>query len=399
MITRVKSARVSTNTRPRIIAARIAAAAPGLRAMPSQAAEAMRPCPSAPPKAARAMPKPAAIAKRPLPPAAAAPVSCANADGTINITAANATNTTIHFFITSSLSSQGLQVQTLKPDELPPGGGSRTPCSRAHTEAANCRKRCTGKARLMLVGRSHAQVNRGQHSKDVGLNDGHKHMEADESDGNRGRQQADDNAEDRGLRPSRDSSHGKEAQENRVQKIAGDNVGPETNGERKNAGRRADDLNGEKEDGQQPVAKLLRRTRKRQKVAASAVVANALPVEIQKRQNGAGQRNRFVGRGRGKNRNDAEQVRQEHENRNGTNERNQLEGAVVDVFFEKILDAETEGICEQEFGDLLHGSGLLHRKARTEKEGQERGKNQNDYAHHNMLRDGSLGIFRRDMKP
>src|SRR6267143_2117334 len=183
MITKVKSASVSTNTKPRIIAARIAAAAPGLRAMPSQAAEAMRPCPSAPPKAASAMPKPAAMANRPLPPAAAAPVSCANADGAINITAANATNTIIHFFITSSLSSQGLQVQTLKPDELPPGGGSRTPCSRAHTEAANCRHKFTGKARLVLVGRSHAQINRGQHRKDIGLNDGHKDMQADKAMG------------------------------------------------------------------------------------------------------------------------------------------------------------------------------------------------------------------------
>src|SRR5882762_180666 len=386
MITRVKSARVSTNTKPRIIAARIAAAAPGLRAMPSQAAEAMRPCPSAPPKAASAMPKPAAMANRPLPPAAAAPVSCANADGAINITAANATNTIIHFFITSSLSSQGLQVQTLKPDELPPGGGSRTPCSRAHTEAANCRHKFTGKARLVLVGRSHAQINRGQHRKDIGLNDGHKDMQADKGDGNRGRKHGDNNAEDRGLRPSRDSGHGKEAQENRVQKVARNNVGPEADSQGENAGRSADDFNGKKQNSQRPIAKLSRRTGKREQVAANAVVADALPVEIQKRQDGACQRNRLIGCRGGK-------------NRDGTNEWNQLEGTVVDILFEKILDAETERVGEQELGDLLHRSRLLHGKARTEKEGQERGKNQNHNSHHDMFRDGSLGVFRRDMKP
>src|SRR5260221_4076985 len=42
-IASVNSTSVSTNTRPRIIAARIGPAAPGLRAMPSQAADAMRP--------------------------------------------------------------------------------------------------------------------------------------------------------------------------------------------------------------------------------------------------------------------------------------------------------------------------------------------------------------------
>src|SRR5467141_3744445 len=291
MITRVKSARVSTNTKPRIIAARIAAAAPGLRAMPSQAAEAMRPCPSAPPKAASAMPKPAAMAMRPLPPAAAAPVSCANADGAINITAASATNTIVHFFITASLSSQGLQVQTLKPDELPPGGGSRTPCSRAHTEAADCRQKVTGKGRLVLVGRGHAQINRGQHCKNIGLNDGHKNMQPDKGDGNRGREHGDDNAEDGGLRPGRHSGHGKEAKENRVEKVAGHNIGPEADRQGENACRSADDFDRKKQKSQRPITKLFRRTGKGEKVVAGAVMLDSLPVEIQKGKNRAPQRN------------------------------------------------------------------------------------------------------------
>jgi len=49
----------------------------------------------------------------------------------------------------------------------------------------------------MLVGRGHAQVDRGQHREDVGLNDAHKDMQADKGDGNRGGQHSDNHAEDR----------------------------------------------------------------------------------------------------------------------------------------------------------------------------------------------------------
>src|ERR1700687_3946912 len=191
-MTSVKSASVSTNTRPRIIAARIAAAAPGFRAMPSQAADAIRPCPSAAPNAASAMPKPAAMAISPLPPAAAPAESCANADGATSITATSATNTIVHFFITSSLSSQGLQVQTLKPDESPPGGGSRTPCSRAHTGAALCRQNSPAKTQLVLVRHCHAQIDGRQNRENVCLDDRNENVQSYECNGNRHRENCHD---------------------------------------------------------------------------------------------------------------------------------------------------------------------------------------------------------------
>src|SRR5438270_286140 len=50
------------SARPRIIGVNSLPAAPGLRAMPSSAVEAVRPWPSAPPNAASAMPRPAAMA-------------------------------------------------------------------------------------------------------------------------------------------------------------------------------------------------------------------------------------------------------------------------------------------------------------------------------------------------
>src|SRR6202051_4301475 len=121
MMARVKSARVSMKTRPRIIEARMAPAAPGLRAMPSQAEDATLPCPNAAPNAAMAIPKPAAIAMAPLPPAAAPP-SWANAAGAISDTRVRTVNKRTAFFITASLECRQWVV---------PGFA---PCNRSHAE-------------------------------------------------------------------------------------------------------------------------------------------------------------------------------------------------------------------------------------------------------------------------
>src|SRR5712664_3731178 len=132
---------------------------------------------------------------------------------------------------------------SLPPYESPPGGGSRTPCSRAHTGAAHCRKRITGKTGLMLVGRSHTQVDRRQNREDVGLNDRNQKMQSDERNGNRHRKYRHDDAKDRGFGPCRERCRGEESHENTVEQVARENVGPETNRERNNAGRRADNFN------------------------------------------------------------------------------------------------------------------------------------------------------------
>src|SRR6516164_1555660 len=99
----------------------MAPAAPGLRAMPSHAADAMRPCARPQPNAAMAMPNPTAIPESALLLAPAG--SCANAAGANMVTTTSIRTSTPTAF--SSL-----------PPVKPPGGGSRAPCSRAHTEAA-----------------------------------------------------------------------------------------------------------------------------------------------------------------------------------------------------------------------------------------------------------------------
>src|SRR3984885_10653361 len=90
------------NTRPRIIAARIAPDAPGLRAMPSHAEDATRDCASAPPNAASAIPNAAEMATQFVPPAGIAAV-CANAAGLNSNAPASAPTVYITFLIASSL--------------------------------------------------------------------------------------------------------------------------------------------------------------------------------------------------------------------------------------------------------------------------------------------------------
>src|SRR5260370_19714247 len=102
MITSVSSASVAMNTRPRIMAARIAQDAPGLRARLAHAADATRDCASAPPKAASAIPNAAEIATQLVPPAAGA-AACANAAGAASIVPHKAATVYRTFFIVFSL--------------------------------------------------------------------------------------------------------------------------------------------------------------------------------------------------------------------------------------------------------------------------------------------------------
>src|SRR5229473_672717 len=192
---------------------------------------------------------------------------------------------------------------SLPPYESLPGGGSRTPCSRAHTEAAHCRKRITGKTGLMLVGRGHAQVDRGQNREDVGLNDRNQKMQSDERNGNRHRKYRHDDAKDRGLGPSRERCRGEESHEYTVEKVARENVGPETNRERNNAGRGADNFNRKDQRG-----KPCNRTSKMFQVSHGPVMLDSLPVEIQEGQNRASKRHRHLPARRSEHWKNAEQI-------------------------------------------------------------------------------------------
>src|SRR5579871_2360821 len=112
-------------TRPKIIAARIAPEAPGLRAIPSHADDATFACASAPPNAASAIPNAADIATQFVPAYAGAAVVCANAAGLAIKIVASAPTEYITFLIVFSFQMYRQAVVA---------GSSH--CNRPHFEAA-----------------------------------------------------------------------------------------------------------------------------------------------------------------------------------------------------------------------------------------------------------------------
>ena len=75
-----------------------------------------------------------------------------------------------------------------------------------------------------------------------------------------------------------------------------------------------------------------------------------------------------------------------------------LARAVVDIFFEKIFDAEAHGVGEQHFRDLLHGAGLFDREPRTQNEGENRTENDDNYSHHDVFGNGLFRIARLNVE-
>ncbi len=96
------------------------------------------------------------------------------------------------------------------------------------------------------------------------------------------------------------------------------------------------------------------------------MVLDALPIEVQESENRACKRDRNLPGWRSKHRKNAEQIGEQDEYGNGTNERNELGGAMVNVFFQEILDAKTERISQQYFGNLLHGAWFFDGESRTQ---------------------------------
>src|SRR5713101_3496407 len=388
--TKVKSESVSTKTRPRSMAARMFPAAPGLRAMPSHAAEAIRPWPSAPPNAAMARPKPTAKASVVVFTGAfsAAP-PWANADGAIARMAIRATTSTAVFFITSSLSSQGLQVQILKPDEI----AARRWFPDTVQPGSHWTATKNFPATLVLFRRGHTDIDRRQNGEDIRLNNGNKDVQADESQRQDGGKHAQDDSQHGSLGPTPKGRSGEQAEKDAVNHIAGENVGPKTNGEREQSRRGADDFHGENQRREPPD-----RSGKVLEVSADAMVADALPATIEKSKEGASQGNVYITSRRGKERKSSEEVAEKHENRNRADKGNVLRSVMSGVFFKQIANSDAERIGEKHLGDLLAGTGLFNRQSGTEKECYERSDHQDDQTHHDVLGNRQLGIVGRDVQ-
>src|SRR5262250_1808986 len=71
----------------------------------------------------------------------------------------------------------------------------------------------------------------------------------------------------------------------------------------------------------------------------------------------------------------------------------------MDVFLEKILDAETKRIGQQQLSNLLGGSRLLDGKTGAEKESKNGAENENNKSHDDVFGDGQLPVVGRDVEP
>src|SRR5262249_44826254 len=161
--------------------------------------------------------------------------------------------------------------------------------------------------------------------------------------------------ERRTLAPTPHRNAGEQAQEDAIDQIAGQNVGPQTDGERKNTSAGTDDFHGEKQEGQDPIADGVGRPSESSKVFEHTVMTEAVTVEIRDGDAGAARRNRGVAGGRKKRRKDAKKICQQKENRNRSNNVDVLQRVVMHVLNKQVADAKSQGIGDKHFGTLLRG--------------------------------------------
>src|ERR1700739_2593642 len=86
--------------------------------------------------------------------------------------------------------------------ELPPGGGSRTPCRRAHTETATASLLGRNFSSLVFLCGPQPDIDRRQNREHVCLNDRHENVQRNESYRNQCRENPENHAKNRRLPPT-----------------------------------------------------------------------------------------------------------------------------------------------------------------------------------------------------
>src|ERR1700676_456553 len=124
------------------------------------------------------------------------------------------------------------------------------------TTGLTLKQLCKQNAGLMFVRRRNSNINRGQKSENVRLNNGHENMKSDKGQRNNCREYSQKNSQDGRLMPSPHRRPHQQSKKDYVEQVAGKNVGPETHSQGKNAGRRADEFDGKQQDAQQPIAQI-----------------------------------------------------------------------------------------------------------------------------------------------
>ncbi len=332
------------------MAPRTPPAAPGFRAMPSQAAAAILPWPSPPPNAATATPKPTArtsvvVLIGALIRGGRALRERCRCDQHDHHQQHAYCCCFLHFYCLLR--------------ELPPGGGSRTPCSRAHTDGYKLELQTR---RLVLVGSGQPDVHGRQNREDVRLNDRNENVQPDEQDRDERRQNP------RARRRWPDASSIPQAPAPRtipktIHKSDRSRKCSPTAGRSARATARivlrisTGKISGTSHQSSPPVKCL--------HIPDRAVMPNALPVEIAEHDHRARQRHRDLRRRRRKPWEHSEKVRQQNKQRNRSDQRHILAPVMARIFRKNVVDAEVSRIGKQQLRDLLRRSRILHRQPRS----------------------------------
>src|SRR6266699_2566156 len=108
----------------------------------------------------------------------------------------------------------------------------------------------------VLFRRGHADIHRRQNREDIRLNNRNKDVQPNERQGQYGGKNSQDDAQRRSLGPTPEGRSGKQAEENAVNHVAGEDIGPKADGEGEKTSRGADNFNREKQQGKRPVRDL-----------------------------------------------------------------------------------------------------------------------------------------------
>jgi len=131
-------------------------------------------------------------------------------------------------------------------------------------------------------------------------------------------------------------------------------------------------------------------------MTAGAVMAHALPIEIQKGDDGAAQRHGHLRGGRGKRRNHAQQIAQQNQDGDRADHGHVFQARMPGVFLEQVLDAEAQRIGHEHFRDLLEAAWVFDREAWAQPEGQQRAEDRHGRQHDQMFWNRQGRIVRRN---
>src|SRR5450432_2727810 len=133
-------------------------------------------------------------------------------------------------------------------------------------------------------------------------------------------------------------------------------------------------------------------------VAQRTVMAEALPVEIEKREHGTAKGHNRKARWRLQRGNDTQEVGKQNINRNRTGEGDELDRVRAGVLFQQVLNTKAHGIGNEQLGNLLSSARAVNGKVRANYHGKSDSHKQSEHGHDEVFGDGALVIGGLDVQ-